>query len=140
MLGPGLKVTQFAPYPCRDSRGELHLGCFSSTVPDGMRVGGGTHIVIGIAPYILGVSVFAVSDILLSTGMVDPGSPGGVILYVVGMLAPFVDLAANLVLGKSDWSGIRQRANHPVFDVAGSALLVVGMWRLVKHGRAVFRR
>jgi hypothetical protein len=137
---PGLEVTKFAPYPCRDSKGNFHFGCFSSIYPDHIRVGDNTRNAIDIAPYALGISAFVVSDILLSTKTVKPKEPGGVILYMLGMFAPFIDFTMNFVFNRGDWSDIRNQTRHPAFDVVGSVFLIVGTYRLVKQGFEVFRR
>lgn len=139
---PGLEVTRFSPWPCRDSVGQLHFGCFGSRRPEDAHVGNGTEVGISVAPYALGVAAFAVSDILLSTRAVDPKGPGGAILYTLGMLAPFIDFAANLIvnrgfLGRGDWQNIGERSGGHVFDVVGGVLLAAGAYRLAIQGRAV---
>lgn len=135
---PGLEVTRFSPYPCRDSQGRFHFGCVGYIYPG--TIGDSTRTAIDIAPYALGAFTFTVSDILLSTGVVKPDKPGGAILYMLGMFAPFVDFAMNFVFNRSDWKDIRERSRHPAFDIVGAACLVVGTYRLVKQGCAVFRR
>lgn len=62
---------------------ERHLPCFNN---------GGTALIL-IMPSIVDTAVFATSDTLLGSGAVDPDSLGGRLLFVGGMVAPWVDLA-----------------------------------------------
>jgi len=136
---PSLKVTRFAPYPCHDSGGKFHFGCFASTYSG--TIGSNTHTAIDIAPYVLSTSAFIVSDLLLSTGAVKSKGPAGAVLYMLGMFAPFIDFAVGF-LGRGDWQEIRQRSHNGsiAFNLVGGVLLVAGTYRLVKQGYAVFRR
>jgi hypothetical protein len=137
---PGLEVTRFAPYPCHDSEGKFHFGCFASTYPG--TIGDSTRIAISIAPYVLSTSAFVVSDLLLSTRVVKPKGPAGAVLYMLGMFAPFIDFAMNFVFNRGDWQEIRQRSHGSsiAFNLVGGVLLVAGTYRLVKQGFEVFQR
>jgi len=134
---PGLKVGKFAPYPC-SIEGKFHFGYYYYNYPDNIRLGDNTHVAISIAPYALGTTAFVVSDILMSTGVVKTDRSSGAVLYVLGMLAPFVDFAVGF-FGRSDWKEIREKSGY-AFDAVGAVLIAVGAYRLVKHGVDVFSK
>lgn len=137
---PNMELTRFAPYPCYDRAGDFHFGHFTMLYPNATHISNNTHIAIDLAPYVLGTSTFIVSDLLLSTKVVDPKKAGGAVLYMLGMFAPFVDFAMNFIFNKGDWHDIRERSRGVTLDVVGGVLLAVGTYRLVKQGYAVFRR
>lgn len=98
--------------------------------------------VIASAPYITDVALFATSDLLLSTGAVNPDSRVGLLLYLFGMGASWYDFGRNLIwaIDGSDPDVIAQNFDWPRWSVVATATAVtaVGAWRLWVNGKRVF--
>ncbi len=148
-LASDWEVVGFRPYPHRSDNGEsLVFGDMSSRClhPDpisGNCVFGADFGMITLTPYIADVAMFAVSDIMLSTGVVTPNSAGGKILFFVGMAAPWLDVAFNSTFSSfegSDADFVAKSFHIPKWSVIaiGSGISAVGVWRLWINGKRAF--
>lgn len=98
--------------------------------------------VIAAAPYFTDVALFATSDLLLSTGAINPDSRVGLLLYLFGMGASWYDFGRNLIwaVDRTDPDVIAQNFDWPRWSVvtAATAVTAVGAWRLWVNGKRVF--
>jgi hypothetical protein len=98
------------------------------------------NIFILSAPYLMDVSIFFVSDMLLKTNVVNPKSYGGISLYVIGMVAPFIDFTYNFIRGV-DWEYFRN--TNSAVSITSSAIgitaLIIGTYQLITRYMDVFR-
>lgn len=98
--------------------------------------------VIASAPYITDVALFAASDLLLSTGAVNPDSRVGLLLYLFGMGASWYDFGRNLIwaIDGSDPDQMAQGFGVPRWSVVAvaTAVTAAGAWRLWVNGKRVF--
>ncbi|MEK9132491.1 MAG: hypothetical protein AAB606_02175 [Patescibacteria group bacterium] len=140
------ELINFRPYPhIEDGRGfvagSVELRC--NELDDANNCADKTGLgVIASSPYITDLTLFVASDILLSTGAVNPDSKAGLALYLVGMVYGLYDFSRNLIwaVEGSDPDQIARNFEIPRWSVVASASAVsaVGLWRLWVNGRRVF--
>jgi hypothetical protein len=86
-----------------------------------------------MAPSFINLFSFIASDIALSTNLVDNQDAFGIILYSLGMLAPYIDFTFNFISG-SDWTTIRNITSHEttiILNTIGAVLIAFGAYRLI---------
>lgn len=94
-------------------------------------------MLIKAAPYITDTAAFITTDILLST-VIDPKKPSAPIVWMMGMVAPFLQFTMNYIAG-SDWKGIREQPGHLTLDVVGGLVLAYQAYRTIHHGIRILR-
>lgn len=101
---------------------------------------------INLAPYISDIVLFAGFDLLLTYHPTLRGSSLGVLCYIAGMVAPFVDMTWNFVRVTDSGSDFRRAADaagggpgaHIAIYLAGMVILSVALWRVIQTGIRVF--
>lgn len=137
----GATIEEFKPYPHRADDGTLLMGGF---YPAGKKMSARQEAVVAVAPYMLDAVLFTSTDLLLAHNIVDPKSAEGVILYSVGMLAPFVNLVYNahgfgpyndfVIFSKA--AGVNRFATLAVTE----GVAIVAAYRLITQGVRVFSK
>ena len=129
------EVGKFPPYPHLTEDGSgFYLGsvdivCTGDACEDKTGLA-----VISLAPYITDTLLFSVSDLLLSTNVVEPTSISGRILFFAGMAVPLWDFSYNAgwAIDMSDAAHIATNLEIPRSAVmaAGMSVSAVGILRL----------
>lgn len=129
-LGMGYGVDKFVPYPHYDEK--FRFGYIST---EEEIVSERDEIIFLSAPSIMDFVMFATADILLEK-VIEPRSTWGRLLYLFGIVAPYVDFSFNFMFG-SDWNRIRKISGDKVWIpmVIGTTALGVGLYRLVYRTR-----
>lgn len=122
----GNKVTALRPYPHNED-GQFRFGYISTEKENGLM--------FFLAPSIMDVLLFSVSDALLYSKTVNIKSIYGNLLYVFGIVAPLVDFSNGFFMG-SDWRRARSLAGGPgtaALNVIGGTIIAFGAYRLILH-------
>jgi hypothetical protein len=98
------------------------------------------NLFIMSAPYLMDISIFFISDLLLKINVVNPKSYCGLSLYVVGMAAPFIDFGYNFVKGM-DFEYFRNANSAMAItsSAIGITALIIGAYQLITRYIDVFR-
>lgn len=131
----GLRITNFRVYP-KLNGSSLTFGSVDMESPKGAMTDG-KLMLIKAAPYITDTAAFITTDILLST-VIDPKKPSAPIVWMMGMVAPFLQFTMNYIAG-SDWKGIREQPGHLTLDVVGGLVLAYQAYRTIHHGIRILR-
>lgn len=150
------EITSYKPYPHfasdRFAFGSFSAQCpgtwskdwqFIPKSPNQRCIPQGGEAEIAIAPSVTDIGIFAISDALLGFGVVSTDSLSGRLLYVGGMVAPWLDLAygTNLYWSKTtDHAHFTEAMGWPRWSVflAGNTFVALGAWRLYVQGKEVF--
>lgn len=137
----GEDIDSFKPYPHRSEDGVFLLGGFVTSAD---HISKRDTSLVAIAPYLTDTALFVSTDLFLSYNVVEPKSAGGLILYSVGMLAPFIDLVYNahgfgshndfVIFSKA--AGVNRFATLAVTE----GVVMVAALRLVMQGFEVFSK
>lgn len=135
-LACGAKVTAFKPYP---HMADGHL-LWGAVYTDG-KLSRGNDAVFTIAPYMTDIILFTSVDLLLGYRVIPPGSVAGLIVYIAGMLAPWINFVynANNPRSISDFSQFSKITgmNRWALLALSDAIAAFAAWRLWVRGREV---
>lgn len=146
-LDDDFTLVDFQPYPHFHPQkgfvgGSIDARCVELNQQTGQcadKIGLG---VIASAPYITDLALFAASDLLLSTGAVNPDSRVGLLLYLFGMGASWYDFGRNLIwaVDGTDPAQMAENFDIPRWTVVAAAtgITAVGAWRLWVNCKRVF--
>lgn len=139
------QLTSFQPFPHynKDVGRFSFFGSTSFSCPNERACADKTGLgVIFLAPYITDVALFTTSDLLLSTGAVDPGTTAGKLLYIGGMVMPWWDLIFNSIWqpAGSDGEQISRNFNISLDSTVliGMGVSTIGLLRLMVNHKKVF--
>tara|TARA_Y100000310_G_scaffold313666_1_gene362286 strand:- start:2281 stop:2868 length:588 start_codon:yes stop_codon:yes gene_type:complete len=132
ILSQGTEVTRFAPYPHymgdRFVLGSVSSECLTCTDAQ--------HVSVLLSPFIANANMFATSDITL-THFVDINTVGGTIIFLGGMVAPYINTTAQFFSTKaqSDWPEMRRLSGDKevALNVIFGLLIAVGTIRILQH-------
>lgn len=137
----GEEIRSFKPYPHRSEDGVFLMGGFVTSVD---HISKRDISLVSLAPYMTDTVIFVSTDLLLSYNVVEPRSVEGLIVYSVGMLAPFIDLVYNahgfggyndfVIFSKA--AGVNRFATLAVTE----GVVMVAAMRLVMQGFEVFSK
>ncbi|MEK9158622.1 MAG: hypothetical protein AAB673_01350 [Patescibacteria group bacterium] len=137
----GEEIDSFKPYPHRNEDGIFLLGGFVSSAD---HIPKRDTALVALAPYLTDTVFFVSTDLLLSYHVIEPRSVGGLIVYSVGMLAPFVDLVYNAHgFGKyNDFVIFSKAAGVNRFTTLAitEGVVMVAAVRLIMQGLEVFSK
>ena len=137
-MARGYKVAAYKPYP-HMYEGRFLWGAFYTKAGTSFRPV--DDALITIAPYITDVIIFTSVDLLLGFRVIPPESVAGLIVYTVGMLAPWINFVYNInnVSAMNDFSVFAKvnGANRWVVLAVGDAIAAFAAWRLWVRGRDV---
>ena len=146
-FNPNYKLNSFQPFPHYDKDagrlsffGATNFSCANEKAcADKNGLGK-----IFLAPYITAAAIFTTSDLLLSTGAVDPGTTAGKLLYLGGMVMPWWDFAFNNVWAPTGSDSDQIARNFQISAesvmLIGMGVSVVGLWRIYVNHDRVFNR
>jgi hypothetical protein len=136
----GMRVNRVIPYP--HSYRENNTRRFAAGSVRVEMTGTRSEICgVYMSPYFTDVIMFTSVDLLLHVHPTLENSIGGAILYMVGMLFPYIDFVINFFNSTSDWRQASIASGRPeVIYSVGAVLLAVATWRLIATGYRVFTR
>lgn len=142
-LNPNWEARKFRPFPHLNENNSLVFGSVDMRCYSVEACGDKTGLgVIALAPYVTATTIFMVSDAVLSTGVVNPASTTGRVLYFAGMAMPWWDFFFNSVwaVNPSDAAAIANSFEIPRWSVVatGIGISAVGVWRLWVNGKRAF--
>jgi hypothetical protein len=134
MLGYG--VTGFYPYPHYYDE-KFYFGRVTTSVEN---PSGTEQLLFSLAPALVDISMFSVSDALLSTKIVDIHSIAGMALYIFGIIAPLIDFSVGYLEG-SDWDNARAVSSKTsvTINIVGAAFMAAGIYRALTHTVRLFK-
>jgi hypothetical protein len=142
-LAVGAKIVSYCPYPHVYTYDGRHYFVYGSTLITDVKTKN-REAMIDLVPYLSDLSIFTITDLLISFGAVNPHSFFGGTLYFVGMVMPFMDFVIN-VNGYSKQNDFSHLADctgihRAMFGVVGNIIAAVAIWRLISVGKKVFFR
>lgn len=143
-LSTGGRVISYNPYPHYNNEGAFRFG--STMVSwDTDRSGGVENNIRAftlLAPAISQISIFVISDLLISYVPDLNSSFWGPVLYLAGMVCPWIDFVFNLYNQSSSCDFARAAEflgeRRELFYAFGTFIAAVGLWRLIHHFIRIF--
>ena len=133
----GYHVSAFKPYP-HVASGQLLWGAFYLKDKWYSK---SSEAVIAAAPYFTDLIIFTSTDLLLGYRLIPPESVAGLIVYTVGMVAPWINFVYNVnnTNPLNDFSCISRAIgiNRWAVLAVGDVIAAIALWRLWVRGRDV---
>lgn len=142
---PGMDITSYRPYPhfIRRDDGTRNFVFGSTYVVWDETIDNSELAYFLLSPYIVDLSIFMATDLMLSFGVVPPGTDLGGMMFIFGMFSTWIDFTANVIGSLYTDNDISKAArymgiNPAVLATIGALLSIVALSRIVRVGINVF--